>query len=125
MALSNLNKYNLNSLLSMINNNHNDENNIIESIKGHYSTYAKLECIAKQIYYLKIQANEILNNYQFNKEINSIECKFKKVPGNYYYCYKHHNKKVISLIPNDERNIFDEFICKLYFDYDSNFYIIN
>ena len=124
MALSNLNKDNLNRLLSMININHN-ENNVIDSIKSDYSAYGRLELIAKQINYLKNEACEILNNYEFNKEIKSIECKFRKVPGNYYYYYKHNNKKLISLIPNEDNNIFDEFICKLYYDYDYNFYIAN
>ena len=125
MALSNLNKDNLDRLFSMLNINYNENNNLTNSIKNEYVNYAKLQMIAKQMEFLKLEAQEILNNYDFNNQIKEIECKFKKVPGTYYYCYNHNNKKIISLISNEESNIFDEYICKLYYDYDYNFYIVN
>jgi len=49
MALSNLDKNNLNRLFSMISINENSLN----SIKSNYSTYAKLEVILNQIENLK------------------------------------------------------------------------
>tara|TARA_B100001093_G_scaffold517656_1_gene599908 strand:- start:2027 stop:2410 length:384 start_codon:yes stop_codon:yes gene_type:complete len=125
MALSNLNKDNLDRLFSMININHNQNNELVNSIKGDYSTFSKLELIAKQIQFLREEAKNVLANHEFNQELKSIECKFKKVPGNYYYCYYHNNKKIISLVSNTEGNMYDRFICKLYYDYDYNFYPVD
>ena len=46
--------------------------------------------------------------------IAHIECNFKKVSGTFYYLY----------IINTEWNTYDEFLHKLYFDYDYQFYIV-
>ena len=78
MALSNLDKDNLNRLFSMI----SIDENSVNSIKSNYSTYAKLEVILNQIENLKLQANKIINDHNSNIELNNIYCNFKKVPGN-------------------------------------------
>lgn len=75
MALTNLDKDNLNRLFEMI--NLRDKNNIID-VKTNYSTYSKLEIIGRQIMNLKIEAEKILENHNINEELKNVECNFKK-----------------------------------------------
>ena len=121
MALSNLNKDNLYRLFKMININEKDN---ITDIKTNYSTYSKLEIIAKQMNNLKIEAERIIENHDLNTELKNIECNFKKVPGTYYYLYIINNRKTLSLISDTEWEQYDKFLYKLYFDYDCQFYIV-
>ena len=121
MALSNLNKDNLYRLFKMININEKDN---ITDIKTNYSTYSKLEIIAKQMNNLKIEAERIIENHDLNTELKNIECNFKKVSGTYYYLYIINNRKTLSLISDTEWEQYDKFLYKLYFDYDCQFYIV-
>ena len=123
MALSNLDKDNLTRLFQMINIDNTNEN-MLSTIQNDYSTYGKLELIAKQISFLQNEALNIYNNYTFNNEINNIKCNFKKVPGTYYYLYETNNTKFLSLISNEEWSSYDKFICKVYYDFDCNFKVI-
>ena len=125
MALSNLDKNNLTRLFEMININNNDllsqEN--INSIRSNYSTYSKLELIAKQIQFLKLEAENILQNHDLNSDLSCLKCNFRKVPGNYYYIYLNaNNEKLLSLIGPDEWSNYHKFITKVYYDYDYQFY---
>ena len=125
MSLSNLDKNNLTRLFEMININNNDsltyEN--INSIRSNYSTYSKLELIAKQIQFLKLEAENILQNHDLNSDLSCLKCNFRKVPGNYYYIYLNdNNEKFLSLIGPDEWSNYHKFITKVYYDYDYQFY---
>lgn len=80
--------------------------------------------ICKQIEFLKKEAVNVIENHNLNIDIENISCNFRKVPGNYYYLYKKNNEKILSMISPDEGNIYDEFIIKLYYDYDNLFHII-
>jgi hypothetical protein len=124
MALSNLDKNNLTRLFKMINIDNENQNNIID-IRSNHTAVSKLQLIAKQIEFLKQEANDILNNYNISIEINKIKSNFKKVPGNNYYIYENNNEKFISLISPDEWNNYEKFISKVYLDYDYNYYIIS
>jgi len=120
MALSNLDKGNLTRLFQIINIDNTNENTLT-TIQNDYSTYGKLELIAKQISFLQNEALKIYNNHTFSTEINNIKCNFKKVPGTYYYLYEKNNNKFLSLISNEEWCSYDKFICKVYYDFDCNF----
>ena len=122
MALSNLNKDTLTRLFNMI--NINNDNNIHE-IKSNYSTYSKLELIAKQIKYLEDEALNILEEHNINNSLNDIKCNFKKVPGKYYYLYIINGEIKLSMISDDEWNTYEKFLGKFYYDYDYNFKKIN
>ena len=63
------------------------QNKILTQIRSDYSAYGKLSLIEKQINLLKLEAINIINEYNLNNEINNIQCNFKKIPGNYYYIY--------------------------------------
>ena len=121
MAVSNLDKDNLTRLFYMINVKPDD--NLLVNIKSNNTTYSKLQLISKQIEYLKYEANLVLKQHDLNIDLNSIQCNFRKSPGNYYYVYENNNQKILSMISPDEWNTFNKFICKVYFDFDYNFYI--
>ena len=127
MALSNLNKETISNLFRMI--NLNDENinkeEMIQSVRSNYSTYSKLDLISKQIKMLQNEAYKILNDHKFNLDFANIKCSFKKVPGNYYYVYENDEEKFLSMISPEEWNSFSgNYISKVYFDYDYNFYLV-
>jgi len=137
MALSNVDKNTLERLFSMININNNESinyNNLL-NIRSNYATYSKLEFIAKQIEFLKNEALNIIDNHELNNDLNNIKCNFRKVPGTYYYLYNKEyisnnnileNEKIISLIsPEEWCNYNYNFITKVYFDYDYQFYKVN
>lgn len=123
MALSNLDNDNITRLFKMININEQSHNNLM-SIRNNYSSYSKLKLICKQIEFLKKEAVNVIENHNLNIDIENISCNFRKVPGNHYYLYKKNNEKILSMISPDEGNIYDEFIIKLYYDYDNLFHII-
>ena len=123
MALSNLNKDTLTRLFQMININKDD--NSIDEIKSNYSTYSKLELIAKQIQYLQNEALNIIEDHNINNCLNDIKCTFKKVPGKYYYLYIINGERKLSIISDDEWDTYDEFLGKFYYDYDFTFKKIN
>ena len=125
MSLSNLDKNNLTNLFQMINLNNNEiithEN--INNIRSNYSTYSKLELIAKQIEFLKAEALNILKNHDLNSDLTLLKYNFRKVPGTYYYVYLNSkDEKILSLISPFEWNNYKKFITKVYYDYDYQFY---
>jgi len=128
MALSNLDKNNLTRLFEMININNNDSltHENINNIRSNYSTYSKLELIAKQIEFLKLEAENILKNHDLNSDLTCLKYNFRKVPGTYYYVYLNNNdEKILSLIGPDEWNSYKQFITKVYYDYDYQFYKVD
>ena len=123
MALSNLNKETLNNLFTMLSLENIENNKVLTQIRSDYSAYGKLSLIEKQINFLKLEAINIINEYNLNNEVNNIHCNFKKIPGNYYYIYSNNNNtKFISLIAPDEWYNKSNFLMKVYMDYDNNFY---
>ena len=120
MALSNLDKDNLKTVINKL----NDSREMLNIVKNNYSTYGKLELIAKQISYLQNEAINIYNNHTLSSEINAITCNFKKVPGTFYYLYEKNNTKFLSLILKEKWCSYDKFICIVYYDYDYNFKLV-
>lgn len=125
MALSNLDNDNITRLFQMLKINEEEEYNRLIHIRGNYATYSKLELIAKQVDFLKKEAQNIIDNHNINIDLNCVECNFRKAPGTYYYVYEKDNKKILSIISPTEGEIYDKFILKVYYDYDNLFHIIN
>tara|TARA_Y100000389_G_scaffold64537_1_gene60598 strand:+ start:4204 stop:4590 length:387 start_codon:yes stop_codon:yes gene_type:complete len=125
MALSNLDKNNLTRLFEMINvkDGNSLSYNNLTNLRSNYSTYSKLELIAKQIEFLKLEAQNILQNHDLNNDLSCLKYNFRKVPGTYYYVYENaDNEKLLSLIGPDEWSNYNKFITKVYYDYDYQFY---
>ena len=123
MSLPNLDNDNITRLFEMININDRSHDNLM-SIRSNYSSYSKLELIGKQIEFLKKEAINIIENHNLNIDLDNISCKFKKVPGTYYYLYENNNEKILSLISPEEGSIYEKFILKIYYDYDNLFYVV-
>lgn len=121
MALTSLDKDTTNRLFKMLSLN---DNNNIEIIKKNYSSYCKLELIAKQIYNLQNEATTIIETAELNDRLHKIEMNSKKVPGNLYYHYTNfYNKEFLSIIPPDEWENYNKFLGKYLYNYDNLFYI--
>ena len=119
MSLSNLDKDTITRIYQMLLLNENCD---IEIIKKNYSSYSKLELLAKQISFLQQQAYQVINDCKLNDKLHNISMMSKKVPGTYYYHYKINNKDILSIISPDEWNMYDLFIEKYLYNYDGIFY---
>lgn len=122
MALSNLDKDNMNRLFTMLSLN---DNNNIDIIKKNYSSYAQLNLIAEQIAILQKKAQDIIYSAKINDNLHNIDMTCKKVCGTIYYHYKiiDKNKEILSIISPDEWSLEDKiFLGKYLFNYDNLFY---
>lgn len=122
MALSNLDKDNINRLFTMLSLN---DNNNIDIIKKNYSSYAQLNLIAEQIAILQKKAQDIIYSAKINDNLHNIDMTCKKVCGTIYYHYKiiDKNKEILSIISPDEWSLEDKiFLGKYLFNYDNLFY---
>lgn len=127
MALSNLDKDNMNRLFTMLSLN---DNNNIDIIKKNYSSYAQLNLIAEQIAILQKKAQDIIYSAKINDNLHNIDMTCKKVCGTIYYHYKiidnnkdYKNKEILSIISPDEWSLEDKiFLGKYLFNYDNLFY---
>jgi len=125
MALSNLDKDNLNRLFTMLAVN-NENDNKMEIIKKNYSLFGQLKLIAEQINNLEQKAQEIIYSAQLNENLHNIEMNCKKVCGNYYYHYiDNEGIESLSIISPSEWTREDKkFLGKYLFNYDNLFYFI-
>ena len=125
MALSNLDKDNLNRLFTMLALN-NENDNKMEIIKKNYSLFGQLKIIAEQINNLEQKAQEIIYSAQLNENLHNIEMNCKKVCGNYYYHYIDNEQiESLSIISPSEWTREDKkFLGKYLFNYDNLFYFI-
>jgi hypothetical protein len=80
MALSNCNKDVVTNLFQMLNNNHVNNNKLVETVKTDFSTSAQLALISEQMNLLKTQAANILEKHMLTNEANNAKCTFKKHP---------------------------------------------
>ena len=120
MALTNLDKDNINRLFEML--SLNDTNNI-NMIKSNYSSFGQLNQIAKQIAQLQEEAKNIIIAAKINNHLHNIKMTCKKVCGNYYYHYKINDGEILSLISPDEWCTYFEFLGKYLYNYDNIFYL--
>ena len=118
MALSNLSKETSNRLFEYLESDIISNNNILIDSKKNASAYAKLELIKSQMCFLQKQATDIIEDIKIDIELQKIKCNFKKVPGNYYYCYKNDDKVFLSLISPGEWKTDHIFLGKYLFDFD-------
>ena len=125
MSLSNLDKNTLSNLFNMLNLEEKTKNHNLEIFKQNSNIYCQLHLISRQIDNLKLEAINLIENFNINVELQKIECNFKKVPGTTYYLYlKNNNTKFLSLIsPNEWSNDNIIFLNEYYFDFDYQFYI--
>ena len=118
MALSNISKEHLENLFISLHQN----DNTIDIIKSNYSQYARLKEIAKQIQYLKNEAQDIINEASIQDELHKVKKNFRIVSGNSYYLYQKDNlEKYFSIISPNEWDNKDIFLGKYFYDFDKQF----
>lgn len=118
MALTSLDKDTSNRLLQSLEISSIIRNEVFIDSKKNSAAYGKLELIKSQMALLQKQAMNILEEVQIDAELQKIKCNFKKVPGNYYYCYKNHDNIFLSLIKPEEWQTDYIFLGRYLFDYD-------
>lgn len=102
MALSNLNKDNINRLMESLALDQIQLQSNIEHTKSTSSSYAKLSIIFDQIKILHNMANDIIQHSELNNTLHSADCKFQKTPGNTYHFYTKDNSLYCSLLSPDD-----------------------
>lgn len=123
MALTNLDKNTLTNLFNMLNTENRKKEYELINFKKNSNIYCQLNLISRQIENLKIEAFNLIDNFNINEELQAIECNIKKVPGTTYYLYSKNNKKFLSIIsPSEWKNNELNYEGVYYFDYDYQFY---
>ena len=122
MALSNLPKNHLVSLLSELNLSKIEDHNLVEKIQSDHSGYAKLDLIRKQMEFLKLEAKNIIENSIIIDKLHNIPCKFKKYPGNIYHLYKNNEEYYLSKLSLSDWNNKPphKYINSFLYDYDKS-----
>ena len=106
MAITNISKKHLDSLLLELNSKNIDNSKIVQSVQRNLE---------------KDEINTILNDSLESEGLSKINCKFKKIPGNHYYLYTKllDESLYFSLLAPDEWNYEEKnrFIGKYLFVY--------
>lgn len=122
MALSNIDPKHLNDLILNINKLDLDNDKIIKTIQRNSNNYSKLSVLLRQAAFIKQEIDEIIYESVRNDELNNISCRFKKIPGNYYFLYrKKENEELFFSLLNPEEWDFNKnnyFIDKYLYNYD-------
>lgn len=102
MALSNVSKDHTLSLLEELSAGEIMENRLSTKIKTQHSSIAKLECLYKQLLFVKKEIENVLEEAHISANLNEVSMKCKKYPGQTYYLYKNNNQCYLSkLSPKD------------------------
>ena len=111
MTLSNISKNHLNELIKSENSEIIGNHNYLSILKGNSSSLAKMTILIKQLNFIKEEMNNVLEEANLNKILNSIETRFKKYPGNTYHLYKKHTDDTfyLSLLSPKEFNTHDNY----------------
>ena len=125
MAITNISKKHLDSLLLELNSKNIDNSKIVQSVQRNSNNYGKLKVLFKQLAFIKDEINTILNDSLESEGLSKINCDAFRIPGNHYYLYTKllDESLYFSLLAPDEWNYEEKnrFIGKYLFDYDLNF----
>ena len=125
MALSNISSKHVNELILSLSCLDLQESQIRQSIQRDSNNYAKLKTLMRQMAFIKQEVEEIIQDSMVNTELEKVSCKFKKIPGNYYYLYqKKESEELYFSMLEPEVWSFSKhsaFINKYFYDYDLNF----
>jgi hypothetical protein len=105
MALSNLNKDNLNRLMEANATVDLEKSKESEIFKSNSSSYGKLSMIISQIEILQNMGKDIIKQSELNVKLHNATCKFTKFPNNIYHFYKKGDEIYCSVLsPADWKN---------------------
>ena len=124
MALSNISSEHINSLMLELNLPALQNNQIRQAIQRNSNNYSKLKTLCRQLAFIKQEIEEVVKDSLVSVELDKVSCKFKKIPGNFYYLYQNTKKEELyfSML---EPEVWDYqnnniFISKYLYDYDYN-----
>ena len=124
MALTNISKDHVNNLLLDLNTPQLNQDKIMKSIQKNSNQYSKLQVLFKQLANIREEINLVIQETLETDNLEKIECRFKKIPGNHYYLYSklNSNKLFFSMLDpkewNFEKN--NEYVGKYLYDYSLN-----
>ena len=122
MALSSLDKDNVNRLMESLAMLELDESKKKDLFKYSSVNYGKLEMLCDQIQYLKMTAQNLIDESLLNRKLHEAECNFVKVPGNVYHFYERIDKTMYcSIISPKEWTLYYIFVGSYLYDFDYNF----
>ena len=125
MALSNISNEHVSELMLSLAGLDLKESQVRQSVQRDSNNYAKLKTLVRQMAFIKQEMEEIIHDSLINTKLEKVSCKFKKIPGNYYYLYqrKENEEMYFSMLEPDVWS-FDKhslFMGKYFYDYDLNF----
>lgn len=121
MAISNITDKHLQELMLATAGLELDKDKIRQGLQRNSNSYAKLQTLVRQMLFIKEEINDIIQESMINNELDKISCKFKKIPGNYYYLYqKKEGDKFFSMLEPNIWNFSDKniFLGKYKYNYD-------
>lgn len=122
MALSRINKDHVNAIISTTNLEELEKNKLLEAVQSNSNNYAKLKVLFKQMEFIKNEIDSLVNESIETNYLQNVECRFKKIPGKYYYLYKNSDGKLFfSILSNKEWTTNNEYVGKYFYDFDLNF----
>lgn len=122
MSLSRIDKDHLDNIIAIPNLEALERSKIIEAVQRNSNNYAKLKILFKQMESIKNEINSVINESLETDNLQSIECSFKKVPGNTYYLYKKHEGELFfSILSPKEWDTNNTYIDGYFYDFDLTF----
>ena len=104
MALSNLDKNNVNRLMESLSINSLEVSQERDLLKYNATSCGKLEMIIEQMKLLKSMAIKTLETCEQNKKLHNADCKFEKIPNNVYHFYEKDEGIYCSMLSPDDWN---------------------
>ena len=88
MALTNISKEHLDKLLVSLNQNEIQDNLVRQAVQRNSNNYGKLKTLFRQLNFIQNEIKEIIEDSIESAELDKINCRFQKIPGNHYYLYR-------------------------------------
>lgn len=122
MALTSLDKDNVNRLMEMLSITDLQQSKTDDIFKHNSTNYGKLSMIAMQIESLQKTAAQIAQNMLLNKKLHDANCNFVKVHGQVYHFYEQEEGLIYcSLIGPSEWSLYYKHFGTYLYDYDGEF----
>lgn len=122
MALTSLDKDNVNRLMEALAITKINDDKYEELKRYNTTTISKLQMIGEQIKYLQNSAKNIMMISELNKKLHEAECNFTKVMGHVYHFYERENGTIFcSMIGPDEWSLYHKCYGSFLYDFDSEF----
>ena len=104
MALSNLDKNNVNRLMESLSIKPLEMSQERDLLKYNATSCGKLEMIIEQMKLLQSMAIKTLETCEHNKKLHTADCKFEKTPNNVYHFYEKNEGIYCSMLSPDDWN---------------------